>query len=71
MDEKKLEEILKAYRDELDELYERRAKNAARRANMTEEELIADLAADYEAVAEDAKRQGVEILTVPSDDEEE
>ena len=71
MDEKKLEEILKAYRDELDELYERRAKNAARRANMTEEELIADLVADYEAVAEDAKRQGVEILTVPSDDEEE
>ena len=71
MDKKKLEEILKAYRDELDDLYERRAKNAARRAQMTEEELIADLTADYEAVAEDAKRQGVEIVTVPSDEDGE
>ena len=41
MDEKMLDEILRQYREELNELQEVRRKNSERHSQMTDEELIA------------------------------
>ena len=48
-----IDEILQGYRDELNELYERRHQRAIERANMTEEELERSILEDLEAVAAD------------------
>jgi hypothetical protein len=69
MTDEELKKIIKEYQAELAELEETRARNAKRRANMTEEEFIKDLTAEYEAVLEDAKKNGMKIVTVPTDEE--
>ena len=69
MDEKKLEEILKAYQEELADLQKRRAERAERHSKMTEEEIIAEMASEYQEVLEDAQKEGVEIITIPTDEE--
>ena len=69
MDEKKLEEILKAYQEELADLQKRRAERAKRHSQMTEEEIIAEMVSEYQEVLEDAQKEGVEIITIPTDEE--
>lgn len=63
-------EALAGYRAQMEELYENRRRRAIARAGMTEEELVASLTADYEAVLADAEARGVEIITVGDDGDE-
>ena len=63
--------ILADYRAELDELYESRRRRAKERENMTEEEIIAAMTSDLEAVLRDALENGMDIITIGDDDEEE
>lgn len=66
-----LEEILAGYRAEMAELYENRRRRAIERANMTEEELIASLVGDLGEVISDAEVNGVEIVAIPEDGNDE
>ena len=68
MTDEELEKIIQMYQQELAELKENRKRKAARRANMTEEELIADMVAEAKVVAEDAEKSGVRTVTFPSED---
>ena len=63
--------ILADYRAELDELYENRRRRAKERENMTEEEIIAAMTSDLEAVLADATENGMDIITIGDDDEDE
>ena len=63
--------ILADYRAELDELYESRRRRAKERENMTEEEIIAAMTSDLEAVLADATENGMDIITIGDDDEDE
>ena len=63
--------ILADYRAELDELYESRRRRAKERENMTEEEIIAAMTSDLEAVLADALENGMDIITIGDDDEDE
>ena len=69
MTEEELQKILKEYQEELADLEKRRKEKALRRANMTEEELIQDLADEYKAVYEDAVKEGMPIVVVGEDEE--
>lgn len=60
-------EALAGYRSQLEELYENRRRRAIARANMTEEELVASLMGDCEAVLADAEENGVTVITLPDD----
>ncbi|MBQ8424544.1 MAG: hypothetical protein IJX17_00810 [Clostridia bacterium] len=71
MDEKLLEELIKGYREELADLEEIRAENAARYAGLSEEEYVDQLTKDYEEVYEHAKNNGVTIAVIPSKEDEE
>ena len=63
--------ILADYQAELAELYENRRRRAKERENMTEEELIAAMVGDLEAVLADATENGMDIITIGGDDEDE
>ena len=63
--------ILADYQAELDELYENRRRRAKERENMTEEEIIAAMTSDLEAVLADALENGMDIITIGDDDEDE
>ena len=56
---------------ELDDLYESRRRRAIERASMTEEEQIAAMTADLEAVLADALENGMDIVAIPEDEDEE
>ena len=62
--------ILADYRAELDELYENRRRRAKERENMTEEEIIASMVGDLEAVLADATENGMDIITIGDDEDE-
>lgn len=64
-----IEEILAGYRAQMEELYENRRRRAIARAGMTDEELVASLVGDLEAVRADAEAIGMEIVTLPEDGE--
>lgn len=66
-----LDAILADYRAELRELEENRRRRAIERAGMTEEEIIASMAAEYAAIYEDAIANGMEILTVGDEEDED
>ena len=66
-----LEELLAGYEAEMEALYENRRRRAAERANMSEEEQLAAMVADYEAVYADARESGMDIITLPEDDDED
>ena len=63
--------ILADYRAELDELYENRRRRAKERENMTEEEIIAAMTSDLEAVLADALDNGMDIITIGDDEDED
>ena len=69
MDEKELEELLKGYREQLEELEEIKARNSARYSSMSEDEFVEELTKDYETVLEDAKNKGVTIGVIPTEDD--
>ena len=69
MDEKQLEEILKGYREQLEELEEIKARNSARYSQMSEDEFVNELAKDYEKVYEHALKNDVTIGIVPNKDD--
>jgi len=71
MDEKLLEQILQDYKNEMEELKEIRAERAARYANMSEEEIVQDMAKEYEEVYEHAMKSGVSIGLIPNEDEDD
>lgn len=71
MDEKMLDEILRQYREELNELQEVRRKNSERHSQMTDEELIDELTSSYKQVLEDASENGVTIGISPVENEED
>ena len=72
MDEQQLEEILKDFRNELNELAENRRAKSIRRSQMTEEELVEDLQNEFVEVLEHvSKDSGVTIGVVPTDEDEE
>ena len=71
MDEKMLDEILRQYREELNELQETRRKNSERHSQMTDEELIDELTSSYKQVLEDASENGVTIGISPVENEED
>ena len=64
-----IEEILAGYRAQMEELYENRRRRAIARAGMTDEELIASMVGDLEAVRADAEAIGMDIVTLPEDGE--
>ena len=66
-----LARIIADYQAELAELYENRRRRAAARANMTEEELIASMVADLEAVYADAEENGMDIVVIGDGDDDE
>jgi hypothetical protein len=66
-----LDAILADYRAELRELYENRRRRAIERAGMTEDEIGASMAAEYAAIYEDARANGMEILTVGDGEDED
>ena len=70
MDEKELEEIIKGYQSQLEELEEIKARNSAKYANLSEEEAVKQLTKDYEEVYEHAMKNGVTIGVIPNEDEE-
>ena len=63
--------ILADYQAELDELYENRRRRAKERENMTEEEIIASMVGDLEAVLADATENGMDIITIGDDEDED
>ena len=72
MDEQQLEEILKDFRNELNELAENRRAKSIRRSQMTEEELVEDLQNEFFEVLEHVSKDGgVTIGVVPTDADEE
>ena len=72
MDEQQLEEILKDFRNELNELAENRRAKSIRRSQMTEEELVEDLQNEFVEVLEHVSNDGgVTIGVVPTDEDEE
>ena len=58
LDEKTMERLAAECQAELDELYENRRRRAAERAAMSEEEVLAAMVADLEAVLADAEDEG-------------
>lgn len=66
MDEKQLDEILKAYGQALDSLQETRTENAKKHSNMSTEELAESLEEDYKAVLKDAGESGVTVGIMPN-----
>ncbi len=66
-----LDAILADFRAELRELKENRRRRAAARAGMTEEELVASMAAEYAAIYEDALANGMDIMLVGDGDNED
>ena len=71
LDEKTIGRLAAEMEAELEDLYESRRRRAAERAKMTEEEQIAAMVADLEAVLADAEACGMDIITIPEDSEEE
>lgn len=71
MDDKLLEELIKGYKEQLEDLDKIRAENSARYAGLSEEEYVEQLTKDYEEVYEHAKNNGMTIGLVPSKDDEE
>ena len=70
LDEKTMERLAAECQAELDELYENRRRRAAERAAMSEEEVLAAMVADLEAVLADAEEIGMDIITVGDDEDE-
>ena len=70
MDEKELQKILADFKAQFEELEEIKAENAARYANLTEEEYVKQLTEDYEEVYEHAMNNGVTVAVIPNEDEE-
>ena len=66
-----LDQAIAEYRRELEELEESRRQRAIRRAGMTEEEILADMVADLEAVLADAEANGMSIIRVGDDEDED
>ena len=71
LDQKTLERLAAELEADMDALYENRRRRAAERATMTEEEIRNSMVADLEAVLADALESGMDIITIPGDDEEE
>ena len=71
LDQSTLERLAAELQAELDDLYESRRRRAIERASMTEEEQIAAMTADLEAVLADALENGMDIVTIPEDEDEE
>lgn len=70
LDEDTIARLAAEMQAELDDLYEARRRRAAERAAMSEEEQIAAMVADLEAVLADAEACGMDIVTIPDDEEE-
>lgn len=66
-----LDAILADYRAELRELEENRRRRAIERAGMTEDEIIASMAAEYAAIYEDAIATGMDIMLVGDEEDED
>lgn len=66
MDEKELDEILKAYSQELSDLQETRMENAKKHSNMTTEELTESLEEDLKAVLKDASENEITVGIMPN-----
>lgn len=66
MDEKQLDEILKAYGQALDNLQESRAEESKKYSNMSADELATSLEEDYKAVLKDATKNGVTVGIMPN-----
>lgn len=74
MDEKQLDEILKAYGQALDDLQETRTENAKKHSKMSTDELAKSLEDDYNAVLKDASESNVTVGIMPNklnDDKDE
>ena len=71
LDQSTLERLAAELQAELDDLYASRRRRAIERASMTEEEQIAAMTADLEAVLADALENGMDIVTIPEDEDEE
>ena len=71
LDQSTLERLAAEYQAELDDLYESRRRRAIARASMTEEEQLAAMVADLEAVYADALENGMDIITISGDDDDE
>ena len=74
MDEKQLDEILKAYGQALDDLQETRTENAKKHSKMSTDELAESLEDDYNAVLKDASESNVTVGIMPNklnDDKDE
>ena len=71
LDQSTLERLAAELQAELDDLYESRRRRAIERASMTEEEQVAAMTADLEAVLADALENGMDIITIPKDEDEE
>lgn len=66
MDEKQLDEILKAYGQALDSLQDTRMENAKKHSKMSTDELAESLEDDYKAVLKDANENGVTVGVMPN-----
>ena len=71
LDQSTLERLAAELQAELDDLYESRRRRAIERAYMTEEEQVAAMTADLEAVLADALENGMDIVAIPEDEDEE
>ena len=71
LDQSTLERLAAELQAGLDDLYESRRRRAIERASMTEEEQVAAMTADLEAVLADALENGMDIITIPEDEDEE
>ena len=74
MDQKELDEILKAYGQALDDLQETRMENAKKHSKMSTDELAESLEDDYKAVLKDANEGNVTVGVMPNklnDDKDE
>ena len=71
MDEKELQRLIEECQREMQDLYDMRRERAERRANMTEEEWLADYARELDEVLADAKAHRVNIHYVGDGEEGE
>ena len=71
MDREELDKIINEFEQELEDLNARRAKNSERYSSLSEDELVDQLTADYEASYKDAISSGMPIEAIIDDEEDE
>lgn len=69
MDEKELEKLINEYTQALSDLDKSRKEESEKLSKLSEDELASSLENDYQCVLEDAKKSGVTIAIVPTDED--